>query len=142
MMQACNGKVKAWDLVNEAISGGDGDGDGDYDLQHSDGYKSGTWDVGGDAFYWQDYMGDLEYMRQACRLARKYGPKDVKLFINDYNLEYDWDDNKKVKSLINWIKSTSVLSHPHNNGAFASGVLPMHQQKVVGAEASLLVSGT
>ena len=49
-------------------------------------------------------MGDLEYVRQACRLARKYGPEDVKLFINDYNLESEWDDNKKLKSLINWIK--------------------------------------
>lgn len=104
MMEACDGKVKAWDLVNEAISGGDNDGDGYYDLQHSEGYNSGTWDVGGDAFYWQDYMGDLEYIRQACRLARKYGPEDVVLFINDYNLESDWDDNKKVKSLVNWIK--------------------------------------
>lgn len=104
MMQACNGKVKAWDLVNEAISGGGNDGQGNYELQHSDGYKSGTWDVGGDAFYWQDYLGDLDYVRQACRLARKYGPEDVVLFINDYNLESDWDDNKKLKSLINWIK--------------------------------------
>lgn len=104
MMKACQGKVKAWDLVNEAISGGGNDGEGNYELQHSDGYKSGTWDVGGDAFYWQDYMGDLEYVRQACRLARKYGPEDVKLFINDYNLESFWDDNKKLKSLINWIK--------------------------------------
>ena len=104
MMQACNGKVKAWDLVNEAISGGGNDGQGNYELQHSDGYKSGTWDVGGDAFYWQDYLGDLDYVRQACRLARKYGPGGVVLFINDYNLESDWDDNKKLKSLINWIK--------------------------------------
>ena len=104
MMEACDGKVKAWDLVNEAISGGGNDGQGNYELQHSEGYKSGTWDVGGDAFYWQDYMGDLEYVRQACRLARKYGPDDVKLFINDYNLESDWDDNKKVKSLVGWIK--------------------------------------
>ena len=104
MMKACGGKVKAWDLVNEAISGGGNDGEGNYELQHSDGYKSGTWDVGGDAFYWQDYMGDLEYVRQACRLARKYGPEDVKLFINDYNLESFWDNNKKLKSLINWIK--------------------------------------
>ncbi len=105
MMEACDGKVKAWDLVNEAISGGGNDGQGNYTLQHSEGYNpNGTWDVGGDAFYWQDYMGDLEYVRQACRLARKYGPEDVKLFINDYNLESDWDDNKKVKSLINWIK--------------------------------------
>lgn len=104
MMEACDGKVKAWDLVNEAIGGGGDDGQGNYELQHSEGYKSGTWDVGGDAFYWQDHMGDLEYVRQACRLARKYGPEDIKLFINDYNLESDWDNNKKVKSLVNWIK--------------------------------------
>ena len=105
MMNACNGKVKAWDLVNEAISGGGNDGEGNYPLQHAEGYNpNGTWDVGGDAFYWQDFMGDLEYVRQAARLARKYGPEDVKLFINDYNLESDWDNNQKVKSLINWIK--------------------------------------
>ena len=77
MMEACNGKVKAWDLVNEAISGDGNDGQGNYLLQHSDGYNSGTWDVGGNAFYWQDYMGDLEYVRQDCRLARKYGPEDI-----------------------------------------------------------------
>ena len=105
MMEACDGKVKAWDLVNEAISGGGNDGEGNYLLQHSEGYNpDGTWDVGGDAFYWQDFMGDLEYVRQACRLARKYGPEDIVLFINDYNLESDWDNNKKLKSLINWIK--------------------------------------
>ncbi len=113
MMEACDGKVKAWDLVNEAVGGGGNNGEdvdekGNYNLQHSNGYKSGTWDVGGDAFYWQDYMGDLDYVREACRLARKYarkyGPEDIKLFINDYNLESDWDDNKKLKSLINWIK--------------------------------------
>ena len=104
MMEACDGKVKAWDLVNEAVAGADNDRDGYYDLQHSEGYAQGTWDVGGDAFYWQDHMGDLEYIRQACRLARKYGPEDIVLFINDYNLESDWDNNKKLKSIINWIK--------------------------------------
>ena len=109
MMEACDGKVKAWDLVNEAIGGDGNDGQGNYPLQHSKDYDpngnpNATWDVGGDAFYWQDYMGDLEYVRQACRLARKYGPEDIKLFINDYNLESDWDNNKKVKSLVNWIK--------------------------------------
>lgn len=109
MMEACAGKVKAWDLVNEAISGGGDDGQGNFLLQHSEKYNpsgnpDATWDVGGDAFYWQDYMGDLEYVRQACRLARKYGPEDIKLFINDYNLESDWDDNGKVKSLVGWIK--------------------------------------
>lgn len=104
MMEACDGKVKAWDLVNEAISGGGDDGQGNYILQNAKQSNSGSWDVGGTNFYWQDYMGDLDYVRQACRLARKYGPEDVKLFINDYNLESDWDDNKKLKSLINWIK--------------------------------------
>jgi GH35 family endo-1,4-beta-xylanase len=117
MMEACNGKVKGWDLVNEAISGGGNDGSGNYLLQHSSAYNpngnpDATWDVGGDAFFWQDYMGDLEYVRQACRLARKYGPEDVKLFINDYNLEGTWDlttkngikASKKVWSLIGWIQ--------------------------------------
>lgn len=107
MMEACDGKVKAWDVVNEAISGDGNDGEGNYLLQHAKEFKPGVnsaWDVGGDAFYWQDHMGDLEYVRTAVRLARKYGPEDIKLFINDYNLESTWDDNKKVKSLINWIK--------------------------------------
>ena len=109
MMEACDGKVKAWDLVNEAIAGGGDDGQGNYVLQHSTAYNpngnpDATWDVGGDAFFWQDYLGDLDYVRQACKFARKYGPSDVKLFINDYNLESDWDDNGKVKSLVGWIK--------------------------------------
>ena len=96
MMEACDGKVKAWDVVNEAISGADTDGDGWYDLQH------GTADNTTD-FFWQDYLGDLDYVRTAVRLARQYGPEDVKLFINDYNLESDWDNNHKLKSLIHWI---------------------------------------
>ncbi len=104
MMNACGGKVKAWDVVNEAISGGGNDGSGNYTLQHSEGYNGdATWDVGGDAFYWQDHMGDLEYVRSAVKYARMYGPDDIRLFINDYNLESDWDGNKKLKSLINWI---------------------------------------
>ena len=104
MMEACDGKVKAWDLVNEAVADQGDDGEGNYPLQHSNGYSGGAWDVGGDKFFWQDHLGDLDYVRQVCRLARKYGPEGVKLFINDYNLESDWDDNKKLKSLINWIK--------------------------------------
>ena len=117
MMEACDGKVKGWDLVNEAIAGGGDDGEGNYALQHSTAYNpsgnpDATWDVGGDNFYWQDYLGDLDYIREACRLARKYGPSDVKLFINDYNLEGVWDittkdgisASKKVWSMVNWIK--------------------------------------
>lgn len=111
MMAACDSKVKAWDVVNEAISGGNPDSEGVFALQHSEGYTpGGTWDVGGDAFYWQDYMGDIDYVRTAVALARKHyeanggTPADLKLFVNDYNLESDWDDNGKVKSLIKWIE--------------------------------------
>ncbi|MCI7579741.1 MAG: endo-1,4-beta-xylanase [Prevotella sp.] len=111
MMTACEGKVKAWDVVNEAISGGNPDSEGVFALQHSEGYKpGGTWDVGGDAFYWQDYLGDLDYVRTAVASARKHfeanggTPSDLKLFVNDYNLESDWDNNDKLKSLIAWIK--------------------------------------
>ncbi|MDE6794299.1 MAG: endo-1,4-beta-xylanase, partial [Muribaculaceae bacterium] len=117
MMNACGGKVKAWDVVNEAISGGGNDGDGNYTLQHSEGYNgNATWDVGGDAFYWQDHMGDLEYVRHAVHYARQYGPEDIKLFINDYNLESDWDGNKKLKSLINWIKKWEADGETYIDG--------------------------
>ncbi len=117
MMEACGGKVKAWDVVNEAISGGGNDGSGNYTLQHSEGYNGdATWDVGGDAFYWQDHMGDLEYVRSAVKYARQYGPEDIKLFINDYNLESDWDSNKKLKSLINWIKKWEADGETYIDG--------------------------
>ena len=96
MMEACDGNVHAWDVVNEAISGGNADGEGVYALQHDNGDANN--------FFWQDYMGDLDYVRTAVRLARQYGPEDIKLFVNDYNLESDWDQNGKLKSLIAWIK--------------------------------------
>ena len=97
MMEACDGKVKAWDVVNEAISGGNPDSEGVYALQH--GTEDNTTD-----FFWQDYLDDYDYVRTVVRQARQYGPEDIKLFINDYNLESDWDQNGKLKSLIAWIK--------------------------------------
>ena len=111
MMEATEGKVKAWDVVNEAISGEDKDGDGFYDLQSA---TRGTVsaDDAKNNFYWQDYLGDIEYVRTAVAAARK-GFKDaggnleeLKLFINDYNLETvdDQNQNKKLESLIHWIE--------------------------------------
>lgn len=108
MMDATDGYVKAWDVVNEALSGGDGDGDGIYDLQsYKNNNNADPTNVSSGVFYWQVYMGDLEYVRTAVASARKHfkgDPKDLKLFINDYNLESDWDDNGKLKSLIKWIQ--------------------------------------
>ncbi len=108
MMEATEGKVKAWDVVNEAISGEDKDGDGFYDLQSA---TRGTVsaDDAKNNFYWQDYLGDLDYVRTAVAAARKGfadaggNPEELKLFINDYNLETAYDQNKKLKSLKHWI---------------------------------------
>lgn len=109
MMEATEGKVKAWEVVNEAISGEDKDGDGFYDLQSA---TRGTVsaDDAKNNFYWQDYLGDIDYVRTAVAAARKGfadaggNPEELKLFINDYNLETAYDHNKKLKSLIHWIE--------------------------------------
>lgn len=109
MMEATDGYVTSWDVVNEALSGADKDGDGKYDLQSA---KRGNVlpDDAKNNFYWQDYLGDLDYVRLAVADARKSfaahngDPDKLKLFINDYNLESDWDDNGKLRSLIQWIK--------------------------------------
>ncbi len=103
MMEATAGQVKAWDVVNEAIS--DGPWGQRYDLQHA---ATGSGDQS-NKFYWQDYLGD-NFVRIPVKFARKYfaenggNPEELKLFINDYNLESDWDDNQKLKSLIQWIE--------------------------------------
>lgn len=109
MMAATEGKVKAWDVVNEALCGDDKDHDGYYDLQSA---TRGTVsaDDAKNKFYWQDYLGDLDYVRTAVAAARKGfadaggNSEELKLFINDYNLETAYDDNKKLKSLIHWIE--------------------------------------
>ena len=107
MMEATDGYVTSWDVVNEALSGADNDRDGKFDLQS---VKNVSADDAKNNFYWQDYLGDLDYVRTAVADARKSfadhngDPEKLKLFINDYNLESDWDDNGKLKSLIQWIK--------------------------------------
>ena len=104
MMQATEGKVKAWDLINEAISGG-GNVNGFYALQ-----TEATSEHNPQDFYWQDYFTPEMYgpivekaARDAYAAVEGTNPADLKLFINDYNLESDWDNNQKVKSLVYWI---------------------------------------
>jgi GH35 family endo-1,4-beta-xylanase len=87
--------VKAWDLVNEpmddgnasALKTGDRNGDGMPDNAAST------------DFYWQDYLGK-DYARVAAKFARQYGGNDLKLFINDYNLEAVYNNNDKARGLI------------------------------------------
>ena len=102
MMQATEGKVKAWDLINEAISGG-GNVNGFYALQTAN-------ENNPDDFFWQDYFTPEMYgpivekaARDAYAAVEGTNPADLKLFVNDYNLESDWDNNQKVKSLVYWI---------------------------------------
>ena len=105
MMDATQGYVAAWDAVNEPISGG-GNVDGRYDLQHA---NPADPDDAKNNFYWQDYLGNEDYVRIVVDLARKHYARqenksgELKLFINDYNLESWWDNNKKLESLIGWI---------------------------------------
>ena len=104
MMQATEGKVKAWDLINEAVAGGPRDSKF-YPLQ-----TEATSEHNPQDFYWQDYFTPEMYgpivekaARDAYAAVEGTNPEDLKLFINDYNLESDWDNNQKVKSLVYWI---------------------------------------
>lgn len=111
IMNATGGYVTTWDAVNEAISGADYENPDDpsdphigyYDLQTSENGDPST------NFYWQDYLGKEDYVPIVTKLATQRfqeaggDPSQLKLFINDYNLESWWDGNKKLKSLIHWI---------------------------------------
>lgn len=119
IMNATGGYVTTWEAVNEAISGGDSDGDDDdwYDLQ-----SAATSDDPANNFYWQDYLTPEDYVPIVTKLATQRfkeaggDPSQLKLFINDYNLESWWDGNQKLKSLIHWIQVWEA------NGAKIDGI--------------------
>ncbi|HUC80333.1 MAG TPA: endo-1,4-beta-xylanase, partial [Flavisolibacter sp.] len=77
------GKVKAWDVVNEAISDGTG------------ALRTNTGTATGDKFYYAQYLG-RDYALKAFQYAKAADPNAL-LFINDYNLE---SDARKLDSLI------------------------------------------
>lgn len=91
MVTHCKGLVKAWDVVNEPMDDG-----------KPSSLKTGVGktDLASDEFYWQDYLGK-DYAVKAFNLARQYGNPDDKLFINDYNLEYNL---AKCDGLIEFVK--------------------------------------
>lgn len=90
MVDSTKSYVKAWDVVNEPM-----------DDTNPSQLKTG---VGktllADEFYWQDYMGK-DYAVQAFQLARQHANAGDKLFINDYNLEYNLD---KCRGLIAYVQ--------------------------------------
>lgn len=106
IMNATGGYVTTWEAVNEAVGGADNDGDGWYELQTANPDNADD----ANSFYWQDYLSPEDYVPIVTKLATQRfqeaggDPSQLKLFINDYNLESWWDGNQKLKSLIHWIK--------------------------------------
>lgn len=106
MMEACDGKVTSWDAVNEVMAGSDSDGDGVFEPWNEnntdDDFKTNN-------FIWRTYLGDLDVVRLPFQYARELFAKhngdasQLKLFINDYNLESNWDNNAKAKAYLHWI---------------------------------------
>lgn len=118
IMNATGGYVTTWEAVNEAVGGADKDGDGWYKLQTADPNNADD----AKSFYWQDYLTPEDYVPIVTKLATQRfqeaggDPSQLKLFINDYNLESWWDGNHKLKSLIHWIQVWEA------NGAKIDGI--------------------
>lgn len=91
MLEVSKDYVHAWDVVNEPMDDGNPS-----ELKTGVGKTNMT----ADEFYWQDYLGK-DYAVMAFNLAAQYGNPDDKLFINDYNLEYNID---KCKGLIAYVE--------------------------------------
>lgn len=97
MMDATKGYVTAWDAVNEGIL--------------DDGtVKNQTTLPDAKKFYWAEYLGD-NFVRNVVKYARKHfaeqegaNPADLKLFINDYNLEAAYNNAYKSEAMVKWIK--------------------------------------
>lgn len=97
MVTHCKPYVHAWDVVNEPMDDG----------KTSD-IKSGKGktDLASDEFYWQDYfLTPKDYAVEAFKLARQYGNPDDKLFINDYNLEYNLNKCDGLIKYVEYIES-------------------------------------
>ena len=66
----------------------------------------GKTDLASDEFYWQDYfLTPKDYAVEAFKLARQYGNPDNKLFINDYNLEYNLNKCDGLIKYVEYIES-------------------------------------
>lgn len=94
MMEACEGTVTDWNVLDEPLAEVDADKDGYYDLRSSSNGDAETY------FYWGDYLGE-NYPRLVVDLARKYSSADLKLYVNETNLLTDMD---KLKSLVHWME--------------------------------------
>jgi endo-1,4-beta-xylanase len=88
------GKVKAWDVVNEAF-------------EENGSIRTGT--NSGDVFYWALVLG-RSYIGNAFRYANAADPAAL-LFLNDYNLEWSPQKLDSFISMVNELKGQSVPIH-------------------------------
>lgn len=97
MVTHCKPYVHAWDVVNEPMDDGKTS-----DIKTG----KGKTDLASDEFYWQDYfLTPKDYAVEAFKLARQYGNPDDKLFINDYNLEYNLNKCDGLIKYVEYIES-------------------------------------
>lgn len=88
------GKVKAWDVVNEAF-------------EENGNIRSGT--SSNDVFYWAPVLG-RSYIANAFRYANTADPAAL-LFLNDYNLESSTQKLDSFIAMVNELKGQSVPIH-------------------------------
>ena len=94
LMKINAGRIKMFDLIDEAIDTGAELENGMYDLKHAT-----------DKIFWQDILGSEMYAPAVAKAAReayqKYegDPAELKFFISETGL----DDTKKMESLKYWI---------------------------------------
>lgn len=107
LMKTNAGRIKSFDLIDEAIDTKSELENGMYDLKHST-----------DKIFWQDIFGSENYAPTVARTARKafekHGgdPAELKFFISESGL----DNAKKMESLNYWIKLWD------DNGAKIDGI--------------------
>ena len=124
MLQHVSGDQRfvGWDVINEPITddgyyrgidghfGGtveDDNGNTVYDQEPTESTTEGlnlNW--GGGHFYWGYYLG-MDYAVKAFELARQYAPADMKLYVNDYNLETNPSKLAKLIEFVNYIDQNS-----------------------------------
>ena len=107
MMKINEGRIKSFDLIDEAIDSKAELENGMYDLKHST-----------EKIFWQDVLGSENYAPVVSRVAsssfERYGgnPAELKFFISESGL----DDQKKFESLKYWINIWDA------NGAKIDGI--------------------
>lgn len=90
-------RVHAWDVLNEPIDDG-------LKIRGAEVMPADA-DMDADDFYWGKYMGK-DYAVKAFQYAREADPT-AKLFINDYNLEYNLNKLDKLIEYVNYIDQTN-----------------------------------